>query len=145
MSTLTTIILPYLTGLDNHLSNICRRGEVGGSAKKTGKRIQELDRIYENTRGGDRKSNPNNYGLMSHDKMANLMGISVSTLENYKMLADMIPKLNLAHSKTSGKRYFVSLAFECDQPGHNTTKNISAPKCDYISIKIGRASCRERV
>lgn len=74
--------------------NIRQRGDIGGSAKKTGKRIQELDRIYENTRGGDRKSNPNNYGLMSHDKMANLMGISVSTLENYKMLADMIPELD---------------------------------------------------
>ena len=31
---------------------------------------------------------------MSHDKMANLIGISVSTLENYKMLEDMIPELD---------------------------------------------------
>lgn len=73
-------------------TNIRQRGDVGGSAKKVGLRIKELDRIYENSRGGDRKSNPNNYGL-NHEQMAKMMGISVSTLENYKKLTEMIPEL----------------------------------------------------
>lgn len=73
-------------------SYIRRRGEIGGSAKKVGLRIKELDRIYENSRGGDRKSNLNNYGL-NHKQMAKMMGISVSTLENYKKLTEMIPEL----------------------------------------------------
>ena len=61
--------------------------------------------------GGDRKSNPNNYGLMSHDKMANLMGISVSTLENYKMLADMIPELDDLQDENSKLRALISNNF----------------------------------
>ena len=73
-------------------TNIRQRGDVGGSAKKVGLRIKELDRIYENKRGGDRKSNHNNYGL-NHEQMSKMMGISVSTLENYKKLAEMIPEL----------------------------------------------------
>ena len=73
-------------------TNIRQRGDVGGSAKKVGLRIKELDRIYENSRGGDRKSNLNNYGL-NHAQMAKIMGISVSTLENYKKLTEMIPEL----------------------------------------------------
>ena len=74
-------------------TNIRQRGDVGGSAKKVGLRIKELDRIYENSRGGDRKSNPNNYGL-NHEQMAKMMGVSVSTLENYKKLTEMIPELS---------------------------------------------------
>ena len=73
-------------------TNIRQRGDVGGSAKKVGLSIKELDRIYENSRGGDRKSNLNNYGL-NHAQMAKIMGISVSTLENYKKLTEMIPEL----------------------------------------------------
>ena len=74
-------------------TNIRQRGDVGGSAKKVGKRIKELDRIYENSQGGDRKSKPNNWGL-NHEQMASMMGISTSTLDNYKKLADMIPELS---------------------------------------------------
>lgn len=43
--------------------------------------------------GGDRKSKPNNWGL-NHEQMASMMGISTSTLDNYKKLADMIPELS---------------------------------------------------
>lgn len=41
-------------------TNIRQRGDVGGSAKKVGKRIKELERIYEIEHGGDRKSTRNN-------------------------------------------------------------------------------------
>lgn len=40
-------------------SNIRRRGEVGGSAKKIGKRIKELERLYEIEHGGSRRNNVN--------------------------------------------------------------------------------------
>lgn len=36
---------------------ICRRGEVGGSAKKVGLRIKELERLYEIEHGGSRRNN----------------------------------------------------------------------------------------
>ena len=73
-------------------TNIRQRGIAGGLGKKVGLRIKELDRIYENSCGGDRKSNPNNYGL-NHQQMAKMMGVSVSTLENYKKLTEIIPEL----------------------------------------------------
>ena len=37
------------------ISHIRRRGEIGGSAKKVGKRIKELERLY-----GIKVGNPNN-------------------------------------------------------------------------------------
>ena len=76
--------------------NIRRRGEIGGSAKKVGKRIKELERLYGIQNGGDRGNQykvaePNNSALAkSQSDLATQMGISVDTLQNYKMLADMI-------------------------------------------------------
>lgn len=37
-------------------TNIRQRGDVGGSAKKVGKRIKELERIYGIEHGGNRNS-----------------------------------------------------------------------------------------
>lgn len=69
------------------------RGNIGGSAKKVGLRIKELERIYEIEHGGDRKSNTNNSVLKSQSDLATQMGMSVDTLQNYKQLATMIPEL----------------------------------------------------
>lgn len=81
--------------LDLIETNIRQRGDVGGSAKKVGKRIKELERIYGIQNGGDRKSEPNSSELKkSQSDLAAQMGISVDTLQNYKMLADMIPELS---------------------------------------------------
>lgn len=74
-------------------TNIRQRGDVGGSAKKVGKRIKELERIYGVEHGGDRKSKPNYSVLKSQEDIAEQMGISVDTLQNYKMMAEMIPEL----------------------------------------------------
>lgn len=75
-------------------TNIRQRGEVGGSAKKVGARIKELERLYGVRNGGDRKSVPNNSDLKkSQEDIATLMGISVDTLNNYKKLTEMIPEL----------------------------------------------------
>lgn len=81
-------------------TNIRQRGDVGGSAKKVGKRIKELERLYGIQHGGDHgnqyvEAKPNNSDLpKSQTDIAAQMGISVDTLQNYKLLADMIPELS---------------------------------------------------
>ena len=76
-------------------TNIRQRGDVGGSAKKVGKRIKELERIYGVRDGssGKRILEPNNSAPKQSD-LATQMGISVDTLQNYKLLAEMIPELS---------------------------------------------------
>lgn len=76
-------------------TNIRQRGDVGGSAKKVGLRIKELERLYGISHGGDRKSEskPNYSVLKSQSDLASDLGISLDTLQNYKLLADMIPEL----------------------------------------------------
>ena len=82
--------------LDLLESNIRRRGEIGGSAKKVGKRIKELERLYGIEHGNnqhDRTSN-NFKSSKTQSDLGAQMGISVDTLQNYKLLADMIPELS---------------------------------------------------
>ena len=73
-------------------TNIRQRGDVGGSVKKVGKRIKELERIY-GIREGRPEKLPNNSVVKSQSDIAAQMGISLDTLQNYKMMADMIPEL----------------------------------------------------
>lgn len=84
--------------LDLLESNIRRRGEIGGSAKKVGKRIKELERLY-GIQNGSNSFQGNQYEVVTNkseapkktqEQLAAQMGISVDTLQNYKMLADMI-------------------------------------------------------
>lgn len=79
---------------DEAETNIRQRGDVGGSAKKVGKRIKELERIYGVRDGssGKRSLEPN-YSVLNQSDIAAQMGISVDTLQNYKMMAEMIPEL----------------------------------------------------
>jgi len=79
--------------LDLLESNIRRRGEVGGSAKKVGMRIKELERLYGIKGGNNQYSLPNN-SVSTQSNLAIQMEMSVDTLQNYKMLADMIPELD---------------------------------------------------
>lgn len=74
-------------------TNIRQRGTIGGSARKEGRRIQELERLYGIRHGGDRKSNPNISDLKTQEDLANSLGMSVDTLHNYKLLTEMIPEL----------------------------------------------------
>ena len=69
--------------------------------KKVGKRIKELERIYgirngsANEKGTNRIGEPNNsVDQKSQFDLATQMGISVDTLQNYKVLSDMIPELS---------------------------------------------------
>lgn len=75
-------------------TNIRQRGDVGGSAKKVGLRIKELERLYGIQHGNNQysKSFPKNSESSQVD-LASQMGISVDTLNNYKRLTEMIPEL----------------------------------------------------
>lgn len=78
--------------LDLLESNIRRRGEIGGSAKKVGKRIKELERLY-----GIKVGKPNyekNSQLKTQEQLASDLGMDVRTLQNYKILSEMIPELS---------------------------------------------------
>lgn len=72
-------------------------GDVGGSAKKVGKRIKELERIYGIEHGGNRNNQDekNSSYRKTQSQLASDMGMDVRTLQNYKMLADMIPELSI--------------------------------------------------
>lgn len=73
-------------------TNIRQRGDVGGSAKKVGLRIKELERLYGIYKG-NHIGNENTNNSVSQADIASQMGISVDTLQNYKMLAEMISEL----------------------------------------------------
>ena len=83
--------------LENLLeTNIRQRGDVGGSAKKVGLRIKELERIYgirDGSSGKQKILDSNNLSLKQTD-LAEKLGMSMQTLQNYKLLADMIPELS---------------------------------------------------
>lgn len=59
-------------------------GEIGGSAKKIGLRIKELERLYGIEFGNNQYSLPNN-SVSTQSDLAAQMGMSVDTLQNYKM------------------------------------------------------------
>ena len=69
-----------------------QRGDVGGSAKKVGLRIKELERIY-GIHNGNQLSN-NCKAEIKQTDLAEKLGMSMQTLQNYKLLADMIPELS---------------------------------------------------
>lgn len=74
-------------------TNIRQRGDIGGSAKKVGRRIMELERLYGIEHGNNQYGNEKNSYPKTQSQLAADMGMDVRTLQNYKMLADMIPEL----------------------------------------------------
>ena len=77
-------------------TNIRQRGNVGGSAKKVGMRIKELERIYGIEHGNNQHNRTSNNCKSSKTQsdLAHDMNITVQTLQNYKTLADMVPELS---------------------------------------------------
>lgn len=81
--------------------NSFTRGNVGGSSKKVGMRLRELDRIYGIEHGGQRgnqyqEAKPNFSVLpqKTQEDLARENNMFVDTYQNYKTLADMIPELD---------------------------------------------------
>lgn len=84
-------------------TNIRQRGDVGGSAKKVGLRIKELERLYGIQNGSTHfqgnqhvevVTNSSVAPTFTQEDLAAKLGMSVDTLQNYKALADMIPELD---------------------------------------------------
>ena len=74
-------------------TNIRQRGDIGGSSTKMGNIIRELEAIYGVKNGGDRKSDPTMSDLITQKDIAEQLGMSVDTLNNYKKLTTLIPEL----------------------------------------------------
>lgn len=80
-------------------TNIRQRGKIDVSSKKEGRIFRELERIYGIQHGGNRgnqytEAKPNNSALAkSQDNLAKSLDVSVDTLQNYKLLTEMIPEL----------------------------------------------------
>lgn len=87
--------------LDLLESNIRRRGDVDGSSRKMGRRVAELERLYGIQHGarsfqGNQHievTTNNSDSPKTQAQLAAEMGISVDTLQNYKLLSQMIPEL----------------------------------------------------
>lgn len=77
-------------------TNIRQRGDIGGSAKKIGLRLDELKRLYNIKHGNNQHaSTPNNSGsTITQKQLASMNNMSVDTMENYIILSKMIPELN---------------------------------------------------
>ena len=94
-------------------TNIRQRGDIGGSAKKVGLRIKELERIYGIEHGGDhgnqyQEAKPNNSVLAkSQSDLAAEFGISVDTLQNYKTLTEILWFSNFIHSQNFSRSTFL--------------------------------------
>lgn len=80
-------------------TNIRQRGKIDVSSKKEGRIFRELERIYGIQHGGNRgnqytEAKPNNSALAkSQDNLAKSLDVSVDTMQNYKLLTEMIPEL----------------------------------------------------
>ena len=58
------------------------------------KRIKELERIYGIEHGNNQYGDEKNSYPKTQTQLASDMGMDVRTLQNYKLLADMIPELS---------------------------------------------------
>ena len=74
-------------------TNIRQRGIGNPNPVKFGRCIKELERIYGIRNGGDRKSVPNNSDVVSQSDLAEMAGVSVDTLNNYKKLTTLLPEI----------------------------------------------------
>lgn len=75
-------------------TNIRQRGDIGGSAKKIGKCIKELERLYRIQHGNNQYGHEkNSYPQTTQEDIAKKLNMDVRTLQNYKLLSEMIPEL----------------------------------------------------
>lgn len=82
-------------------TNIRQRGDIGGSAKKVGRRIMELERLYGIKNGGSgfygnqyqKICKPNNEKKYTQSDLSKKLNMSVDTMQNYKTLINMSPEL----------------------------------------------------
>ena len=85
-------------------TNIRQRGDVGGSAKKVGLRIKELERLYGIEHGNNQNRTSNNF--KSQEDIAKDMGMTVQSLHNY-MNSIVMEKLKIVENLTHMKDFLV--------------------------------------
>lgn len=120
-------------------TNIRQRGDIGGSAKKVGRRIMELERLYEIQLGGNRGNQyvvaePNNSVLATQSDLAAKLGMSADTLQNYKMLADMIPELE-EHQKRH-VLFIAEVIMVNKESGNVTDKKTKQQLAEELNINV---------
>ena len=120
-------------------TNIRQRVDIGGSAKKVGRRIMELERLYEIQLGGNRGNQyvvaePNNSVLATQSDLAAKLGMSVDTLQNYKMLADMIPELE-EHQKRH-VLFIAEVIMVNKESGNVTDKKTKQQLAEELNINV---------
>lgn len=76
-------------------TNIRQRGIGNPNAMKLGRCIKELERIYGIRDGSAGQSEPKLSGgdVLYQSDIAEMIGISVDTLQNYKKLTELVPEL----------------------------------------------------
>lgn len=79
-------------------TNIRQRGIGNPNPVKLGKCIKELERIYGIQNGGNRGNqyimpDPKVSEVPNQEQLAEMIGVSVDTLNNYKKLTELIPEL----------------------------------------------------
>lgn len=122
-------------------TNIRQRGDIGGSAKKVGRRIKELERLYgvrdgsSNEKGNNRIGEPNNsVDNVTQSDLAAKLGMSVDTLQNYKMLADMIPGLE-EHQKRH-VLFIAEVIMVNKERGNVTDKKTKQQLAEELNINV---------
>lgn len=73
-------------------TNIRQRGVGNPNAAKLGRCIKELERIYGIQHGNNQRTS-NNFKSKTQEELANELGMTVQTLQNYKKLTELIPEL----------------------------------------------------
>lgn len=79
-------------------TNIRQRGIGNPNSIKLGRCIKELERIYGIQNGGNRgnqyqEAEPKLSDVPTQEDLAEIIGISVDTLQNYKKLTELVPEL----------------------------------------------------
>lgn len=79
-------------------TNIRQRGIGNPNPIKLGRCIKELERIYGIQNGGNRgnqyqEAEPKLSDVPTQEDLAEIIGISVDTLQNYKKLTELVPEL----------------------------------------------------
>lgn len=72
-------------------TNVRQRGNIGGSSVKLGRRIRELERIYDIHNGGNDKVTRSSNGTTGYTEsdLANQLGIDLNTLKRAKSLTTL--------------------------------------------------------
>jgi hypothetical protein len=81
-------------------TNIRQRGVGNPNPVKLGRCIKELERIYGIREGSTNKKGNNRIGdekvfrhQSTQEQLADIIGVSVDTLSNYKKLTELVPEL----------------------------------------------------